>query len=191
MARNKSVDDETLIIKLTQAFRDYGYEGASLNILAKATGLQKASLYHRFPGGKEEMALEVLNRAGNWVGENIVLPLTSNIKPEKKIKIMAKKLDEFYSGGNNSCLLNMLASPEMIKGPFTSHIKEAFEVWIKTLSDVLVESGLSRKESRKRAENAIAMLQGSLVMSRGMNDPKLFKNFLKNLPNMLLDNNKL
>ena len=189
MARNKSIDDETLILKLTQTFRDYGYEGASLNILAKATGLQKASLYHRFPGGKEEMALEVLNRAGNWVGENIVTPLSSNIKPEKKIKIMAKKLDEFYTGGNNSCLLNMLASPEMVKGPFTSHIKEAFEVWIKTLSEVLIESGLDRKTSRERAENAIAMLQGTLVMSRGMNDPKLFKNFLRNLPKMLLDNN--
>jgi len=136
------------------------------------------------------MALVVLSRAGNWVGENIVTPLSSNIKPEKKINIMAKKLDEFYTGGNNSCLLNMLASPEMVKGPFTSHIKEAFEVWIKTLTDVLVESGLNRKESRARAESAIAMLQGTLVMSRGMNDPKLFKNYLKNLPKMLLDNHK-
>jgi len=189
MARNKSIDDETLIIKLTQAFRDYGYEGASLNILSNTTGLKKASLYHRFPGGKEEMALEVLSRAGNWVGENIVAPLTSNIKPETKVKIMVKKLDEFYSCGNDSCLLNMLASPEIAKGPFTSHIKEAFEVWIKTLTDVLVESGIDRKESRQRAENAVAMIQGTLVMSRGMNDNTHFKNLLKNLPKMLLDKN--
>lgn len=187
MARTKSIDDETLIIKLTQAFRDYGYEGASLNILSKATGLKKASLYHRFPGGKEQMALEVLSRAGQWVGENIVAPLTSDIKPEKKIKIMVKKLDEFYTGGNDSCLLNMLSSPEIVKGPFTTHIKEAFEVWISTLSDVLVEYGFSKKESRQRAENAVAMIQGSLVMSRGMNDTKHFRNFLNNLPKMLLD----
>ena len=136
------------------------------------------------------MALEVLNRAGNWVGENIVSPLNSNLKPEKKIKIMVKKLDEFYSGGNDSCLLNMLASPEIAKGPFTIHIKEAFQVWINTLTDVLVESGIKPKESRKRAENAIAMIQGTLVMSRGMNDPKPFKSFLKSLPKFLLNGNK-
>ena len=135
------------------------------------------------------MALEVLNRAGNWVGDNIIVPLTSDIEPENKIKIMVKKLDEFYTGGSDSCLLNMLSSPEIARGPFTAHIKEAFDVWINTLTDVLVESGLSRKESRRRAENAVAMIQGTLVMSRGMNDPKHFKNFLKNLPGMLLDGN--
>ncbi|MCH8014302.1 MAG: helix-turn-helix transcriptional regulator, partial [Candidatus Dadabacteria bacterium] len=86
MARHKQIDNETLIRKLTQVFRDYGYEGASLTNLSKATGLKKASLYHRFPGGKEEMAIEVLNKAGKWIEENIVSPLNSNLKPEKKIK---------------------------------------------------------------------------------------------------------
>ena len=185
MARKALVDDETLIIRLTQAFRDFGYEGASLQILAKATGLKKASLYHRFPGGKEQMALEVLVRAGNWVGENIVLPLKSDLPPEKKIKNMTKKLDEFYSGGNDACLLNMLASPEIAGGPFSKHIKDAFGVWIDTLTDVLIESGIDPQESKKRAENTIAMLQGTLVMSRGMNNTKPFRNFLKTLPEIL------
>ena len=42
MARHKQVDNETLIRKLTQVFRDYGYEGASLTNLSKATGLKKS-----------------------------------------------------------------------------------------------------------------------------------------------------
>jgi len=180
MARHAQVDDETLIQRLTQVFRDYGYEGASLTILSKATGLKKASLYHRYPGGKEQMALEVLNSAGKWVGENIVAPLNSDQTPEKKIKYLAKKLDEFYIGGKGACLLNMLASPDINSG---------FQVWIKSLTNVLVESGFDPKESKRRAENTIAMMQGTLVISRGMNDTKPFKNFLKSLPN-ILDNNK-
>jgi len=191
MARQAQIDNETLIKKLTQVFRDYGYEGSSLTILSKATGLKKASLYHRFPGGKEEMALGVLNSAGKWVEENIVTPLNSNLTPEKKIKNMAKKLDEFYSGGKGTCLLNMLSSPDIKSGPFSNHIKEAFQVWIKSLTGVLIECGIGPKESRRRAENAIAMMQGTLVISRGMNDTKLFKNFLSNLPNILInDDNK-
>ena len=55
------VHDEKLIERLTSVFRIYGYEGASLSRIAEATGLQRASLYHRFPGGKEEMAEAVLN----------------------------------------------------------------------------------------------------------------------------------
>ena len=190
MARHVQVDDETLIQRLTQVFRDYGYEGASLTILSKATGLKKASLYHRYPGGKEQMALEVLNSAGKWVGENIVAPLNSDQTPEKKIKYLAKKLDEFYIGGKGACLLNMLASPDITSGLFTKHINGAFQVWIKSLTNVLVESGFDRKESKRRAENTIAMMQGTLVISRGMNDTKPFKSFLKSLPN-ILDNNNL
>ncbi|TGQ06111.1 helix-turn-helix domain-containing protein, partial [Mesorhizobium sp. M00.F.Ca.ET.217.01.1.1] len=39
-----------------EVFREHGYEGASLALIGAATGLGKGSLYHFFPGGKEEMA---------------------------------------------------------------------------------------------------------------------------------------
>ena len=50
---------EEAIIKLVPAFRQYGYEGATLSLLSQASGLGKASLYHYFPGGKSEMAAVV------------------------------------------------------------------------------------------------------------------------------------
>jgi len=50
------VNEEELLDRLTSVFRTHGFEGASLSLISKATGLQRASLYHRFPGGKEEMA---------------------------------------------------------------------------------------------------------------------------------------
>lgn len=51
---------EEVIAQLTKVFRQYGYEGATLARLSEATGLGKASLYHHFPKGKEEMAAVVL-----------------------------------------------------------------------------------------------------------------------------------
>ena len=58
MVRTATVSDVELIERLAKVFKDYGYQGASMSIIAKASGLQKASLYHRFPGGKEQMAQE-------------------------------------------------------------------------------------------------------------------------------------
>ena len=49
--------DEDVLAGLTEVFQSKGYEAASLQDLARATGLKKASLYHRFPGGKKQMAL--------------------------------------------------------------------------------------------------------------------------------------
>lgn len=45
---------------LAEVFREHGFEGASLSLLSKATGLGKGSLYNFFPGGKEEMMEAVL-----------------------------------------------------------------------------------------------------------------------------------
>ena len=66
MALTKINEDE-LLDRLTDVFRTYGYEGASLSRISEVTGLQRASLYHRFPGGKEDMAKAVLSRAGQWL----------------------------------------------------------------------------------------------------------------------------
>ncbi len=47
---------EEVLDRLAAAFRRDGYDGASIARLSAATGLGKASLYHYFPGGKQDMA---------------------------------------------------------------------------------------------------------------------------------------
>jgi len=54
--RPQKVNNTELVKGLLNVFRSKGYDGASLNDLAVASGLQKASLYHRFPNGKKEIA---------------------------------------------------------------------------------------------------------------------------------------
>ena len=49
-----------LLNALSDVFRKRGYEGATLAELAAAANLGRASLYHHFPGGKAEMARQVL-----------------------------------------------------------------------------------------------------------------------------------
>ena len=52
---------------LAEAFREHGFEGASVTALCAATGLGKGSLYNFFPGGKEEMAEFYLRHDTYWV----------------------------------------------------------------------------------------------------------------------------
>ncbi len=61
MANVRKVEDEDLMHRLSEVFKEYGYEGASLAILSQASGLKRPSLYHRFPRGKQQMAEEVLS----------------------------------------------------------------------------------------------------------------------------------
>lgn len=186
MGRKATIEEDALIARLSAVFRDVGYEGATLAILSEATGLKKASLYHRFPEGKEQMAREVLESAGAWLDQHILSSLKRGGTPVEKICNMVKKLDEFYSGGKQACLLNMLSSSRIQEGPFTQLIKQTFEAWIGALSSVLIDAGLDRKVARNRAERAMILMQGSLVLSRGMGTTRPFQEFLKSLPVELL-----
>jgi TetR/AcrR family transcriptional regulator, lmrAB and yxaGH operons repressor len=186
MARPLSIDDEELLSRLASVFRDLGYEGASLTALAEGAGLQKASLYHRFPGGKQQMAEEVLAAAIGWFGENVLAPLKESGAPKPRIAAVARRLDDFYAGGRKACLLNMLSSPRNADGPFSPAIRSAFEALIDAFSRVAREAGHAPKAARRRAERAVMLMQGSLVLSRGLGSGEPFRAFLSTLPDDLL-----
>ncbi|HEX4251546.1 MAG TPA: TetR/AcrR family transcriptional regulator, partial [Pseudonocardia sp.] len=69
MPRPQSVQDDELLVRLAEVFRRTGFEGASLGALAEAAQLRRASLYHRFPDGKAQMAEVVLGRVEVLLGE--------------------------------------------------------------------------------------------------------------------------
>lgn len=186
MGRHATLTEADLLLRLSNVFRDVGYEGATLAMLSEATGLQKASLYHRFPHGKEQMAGEVLRDAGAWLEEHVLSPLRTPGAPGPKLAAVARRLDEFYSGGRQACLLNMLSSARIAEGPFTKLIQGVFEAWVTTVSKVLVEAGLAPRVARQRAERAMIVLQGTLVYARGVGSTRPFKDFLKTLPDDLL-----
>jgi AcrR family transcriptional regulator len=186
MGRSASIESGELMARLGTAFRDLGYQGATLSLLAEASGLQKASLYHRFPGGKEQMAREVLEAAQSWLEEQVLGPLRRPGDPATRVAAMARKVDEFYAGGRQPCLLNMLSSGRDLEGPFDGAIKSMFQAWISALAAVAVDAGADKKTARIRAERVIALLQGSLVLARGLGTPQPFRDFLKSVPAELL-----
>jgi AcrR family transcriptional regulator len=180
------IEDSALLRKLSDVFREVGYQGASLAMLSEATGLQKASLYHRFPGGKEQMAHEVMARAEQWLTEHVLTPLGSSQPPGDRIDAMIRSLDTFYSGGRQACLLNMLSSPRDDRGPLAPRIRGAFKAWTAALAGVLADAGWDAEAAHLRAERAVALFQGSLVLSRGMGTTRPFRTCLANLKRELL-----
>ena len=186
MPRPVSIEDEELIERLSHCFRAVGYVGASLVELSEATGLSKPALYHRFPGGKQQMAAEVLTAAGKWYDEHIFAPLRAEGEPTARLSLVARQLDRFYASGRQACLLNMLSAPRSEDSPFANAIKEMFEALISAFAKFAEESGLSRDEARARAERVVAMLHGSLVLSRGLGSNASFKSFLASLADDLI-----
>lgn len=186
MSRPQRIHDDALMAGLAAVFRDYGYNGASMAALSAATGLQKPSLYHRFPGGKREMAEAVLARALDWVGENVVAVLRAPGDPRARVTATAAALEGFYDGGARACLLNMLAAPRAEDGPFTPAIRQAFGALVEAFAAPARDAGADADTALLRAERAVARLQGSLVLARGMGNAGPFRRMLRDLPDEIM-----
>ena len=183
MAKTK-VNDAQLLEALTKVFQIYGYEGASLSLISQATGLQRASLYHRFPQGKEQMVEAVLEHVDQRFETYLLAPLSMSHAPAARVRDMAKRIGEFYLGGQRSCLLDTLSLGKE-SGEFHTHIKQSFTAWLNALEGIARVAGFSTAQARQRSEQALISIEGALVLARAIGNTKPFKQALKALPALL------
>jgi len=81
---------EDILEAAAQVFRQKGFHGASMSDIAEAVNLQKASLYHHV-SSKQEILLEILDRALQLLLERISSITTQNIPADKKLRLMIRE----------------------------------------------------------------------------------------------------
>jgi TetR/AcrR family transcriptional regulator, lmrAB and yxaGH operons repressor len=183
MAHAKVSKDEVLDHAL-ELFRTSGFEGVSLSDLSAATGLEKPSLYFRFPGGKEEIVLAVLNRVIDFFNENVFGPLLTDDTPRNRVIAAAQGLRTFYADGSKSCVTDVL-SLRVGSAEIAKTLTLTMNAWLNAFTAIARESGLTPEQARLRAEDAIVDLEGSLVLSRLLGDAAAFNRVLEALPDLL------
>ena len=179
------VSDQRIFDKLLEVFRLYGFEGASLSRISKATGLKRASLYHRFPGGKEEMALALLKRTREGLRSEILAPLVDSGNPAARVRSMATGIHRFYKGGRRSCLLDTLSlgTSPVLRASQRAMMRE----WRDAMASLAREAALLPTTARRRAEDALVGIEGALILARVSGDLKPFSRVMKGLPSLLTD----
>jgi len=184
--RPQKVLDIEILAGLAKVFRSKGYEGASLKELADATGLKKASLYHRFPNGKQEMAEAVLDHIAEWVENNVFKALTDEeVSPPKRLKNGISQIRKLYSGGEEVCILRALSMEAGLE-LFNNQIQNGMTEWISVLEKIGLALGFSNAKAKASAIQSLIDIQGSLIVSRGLNDVKIFEQTLKKIENDFL-----
>ncbi|MGY5351204.1 TetR/AcrR family transcriptional regulator [Wenyingzhuangia sp. IMCC45533] len=173
--RPQKVEDTVLVNNLMQVLRAKGYEGASLNDLAAASGLQKASLYHRFPGGKKDIVLSVLNHIGDWTKVSIINVINDPKKtPINKLETVIDHLNQFYDGGKNACVTKTLSMDHSFH-LFGDELKKGVSVWIESFTELARLFNHTEDEAKNIAQQVIVQIQGSLVLSKTLGDYNCFK----------------
>ncbi|RXZ33380.1 TetR/AcrR family transcriptional regulator [Oxalobacteraceae bacterium CAVE-383] len=170
---------------LTEIFRTYGYEGASLARIGAGTGLGKGSLYHFFPGGKDEMAAAVLAHIDLWFQQNVYAPLRETPDARRGIAHMFRETKRYFLSGQKVCLVGVFALGNE-RDRFAVAVKSYFVDWAAALADALRRDGKDAATAMALSEDVVGAIQGALVLARAMDKPKLFVNTLARLEARLL-----
>ena len=179
--RPQKVDDQQLMTGLMEVIRSKGFEGASMQDLAEATGLKKASLYHRFPGGKQEITEAVLSFTQRWGAEHILGVLTDSTKaPKERLSKALQNVRSLYREGEAICVLRALTVDPSLP-LFAKQIESSFESWIKGFTILATDMGIEEAKARSMAIQAVYTIQGSLVVSKGLNDLSIFRQALDSI----------
>jgi AcrR family transcriptional regulator len=167
-------DRAAAVPALAEAFREHGFEGASLAQLSEATGLGKGSLYNFFPGGKEEMAAAVLADVDEWFSVSVFGPLRSAAAGDPDaIDAMLSAVTEYFRSGRRVCLQGAFALGRE-RDRFAGIISGYFERWIVSLAAALRGLGYEESEARDAAVEAVVAIQGAIVLSRALDQPAIF-----------------
>jgi TetR/AcrR family transcriptional regulator, lmrAB and yxaGH operons repressor len=169
---------------LLQLFRQHGYDGATLAKISQATGLGKASLYHHFPGGKDEMVAVVLEFLERCLAQHILQELRGEGDAITRFQKMCVAVSELYEGGQQPCLFTILLMGSA-RDIFHDSVKRLLNLWIDEMAKVLIEFGLDKEQARQRGEDAMIAIQGALVVAQGLDNVAPFERILQQLPQQL------
>lgn len=160
---------QAAIDAIARCFRRRGYNGTSMSDLSEATGLGRSSLYHHFPGGKEEMALAALEVAEELLKGPIAGAIKSAMPGQPRIEF-ASILRNYYEDGRLGCLLAMIGMQDC---PPESRrkIAELTNFWIDTLATFFGGNA----DAYVLARREIALLQGALMISIATEDTTAFE----------------
>lgn len=171
---------------MAEAFRAHGFEGASLSIISKATGLGKGSLYNFFPGGKEEMMAAVLGDIDQWFDRAIFTPLEQASDPAMAIATMMRDVEAYFHSGGRVCLIGWIGLGTA-RDPFARQVKGYFARWISALAQCLEAAHVPPSAARQLAEEAVAGIQGAIILARALADGGAFTRLVHHHRARLLD----
>jgi TetR/AcrR family transcriptional repressor of lmrAB and yxaGH operons len=160
---------ERLLATGERLFRAQGYSGTGLKQLAKEADAPWSSMYHFFPGGKQQLGAEIVRHAADHYAHLIAKAFAAYPEPADAVaavfKAEARILTE--SKFRNGCpvaavTLDVASTVEELREPCA----EAFDLWIETIARGLGATGLPAKDARTLASYVLSSLEGAILLSR-------------------------
>lgn len=153
--------------------RQRGYHGTSLNDILSASGAPRGSLYFHFPGGKDQLVVEVTRDSVADVTTRLREALAAERDPAVAVHHIYQSVARMLE--DNQFSLGCPIAPVVLDSPtdvpdLADLCRSAFEQWIGLLREAFVRAGIPERRAHALALLVESSLEGLMVIARATRD---------------------
>src|SRR5579872_2607412 len=162
---------QRIVDATAEGFRRQGYVGTGLKQIASEADAAFGSLYHFFPGGKEELGAEVIRWSGRMYMQlfiDVAIAEPDVVTAVGRFFTDAAR-DVEASGYADACPIATVAlEVSSISEPLREACAEVFESWLTSATSYFEGAGIEEGEARRLAWQMLSLLEGAFIFSRAM-----------------------
>jgi AcrR family transcriptional regulator len=152
-------------------FRRQGYAATGVKQIVTAAQAPFGSLYHFFPGGKEELGAEAIRTSGALY--ELLIPAVFGPAPD-----VVTGVRDFFAGAaahlvetdyEDACPIATVAlEVSSSSEPMREACADVFESWIRAGTALYDGTGITPEKARELTIQLIAALEGAFVLARAL-----------------------
>jgi AcrR family transcriptional regulator len=166
-----STTKDRIIDSSAELFRRQGYTGTGVKQIVAAANAPFGSIYHFFPGGKEQLGAETIRTSGR-----LYTQLFATIAMQAPDVLSA--VGEFFSGAAetlvetdyaDACPIATVAlEVASTSEPLREATAEVFDSWISGATEYFAAAGIGREVARELALTMLSLLEGAFIFCRAL-----------------------
>jgi AcrR family transcriptional regulator len=160
-----------MIVSTSLLIRERGARATSLDLVLEHSGAPRGSVYHHFPGGRDQLLREATDFAGEYVARR--LERVSGEGPLAAIEALydwycESLLESDFRAGCPVVAVTVEAPQE---GPgLLDAARAAFERWRRALASELEAAGIDASRAGELGTLVLAAFEGALILARAYRD---------------------
>ena len=162
---------ERILQTSAELFRLQGYNATGVKQIVTAAQAPFGSLYHFFPGGKQELGAEAVRISGALYEQ--LIPAVFDHAPD-----LATGVRMFFAGAAahlvetdyaDACPIATVAlEVSSVSEPMRQACAEVFESWIEAGTTRFARYGVDAESARRLTIQMLCALEGAFVLARGL-----------------------
>jgi AcrR family transcriptional regulator len=156
-----------------ELMRRHGYAGTGIKAILQASGVPYGSLYHHFPGGKEEVGTATISEGGRVYLELVEAYITPDADLPTAIRALFDDAAEFVASTDylDACPVATIAGEiASTSEPMRAAAAEAFTSWTDLLESRLMAADVGRARAHEVAVELFCLIEGAFLLARTTRD---------------------